>query len=58
LEILNIIRKSPGINSAEISRNMNLSRNSINYHIRKLLEKHFIRFEKKGRIKELYLLYP
>lgn len=58
LEILNLIRKNPGINSAEISRKMNLSRNSINYHINKLLEKHFIRFEKKGRINKLYLLSP
>jgi len=58
LEILNTIKKYPGINSAEISRIMNLSRNSIKYHIDKLLEKHFIRLEKKGRINELYLIYP
>ena len=58
LEILNIIRKSPGINSAEISRILNLSRNSIKYHIDKLLEKRYIRLEKKGRINELYLTYP
>jgi len=58
LEILNTIKKYPGINSAEISRILNLSRNSIKYHIDKLLEKHFIRLEKKGRVNELYLLYP
>ena len=58
LEVLNTIKKYPGINSAEISRNLNLSRNSIKYHIDKLVEKHLIRFEKKGRIVELYLLYP
>ena len=58
LEILNIIRKNPGITSAKISRNINLSRNSINYHIKKLLEKRLIRLEKNGRINELYIIYP
>ncbi len=58
LEVLNTIKKYPGINSAEISRILNLSRNSIKYHIDKLLEKHYIRLEKKGRVKELYLSYP
>ncbi len=58
LEVFNTIKKHPGINSAEISRIMNLSRNSIKYHIDKLLEKHFIRLEKKGRINELYSTYP
>jgi len=58
LEILNTIRKYPGINSAEISRILNLSRNSIKYHIDKLLEKRYIRLEKKGRVNELYLSYP
>ena len=58
LEVLNTIKKYPGINSAEISRILNLSRNSIKYHIDKLLKKHLIRLEKKGRIIELYLSYP
>lgn len=58
LEVLNTIKKYPGINSAEISRILNLSRNSIKYHIDKLLEKHYIRLEKKGHINELYLSYP
>jgi len=58
LEVINIIKKYPGINSAEVSRTLNLSRNSIKYHIDKLLEKHYIRLEKKGRINKLYLLYP
>ena len=58
LAILNTVKKYPGINSAEISRNLNLSRNSIKYHVDKLLEKHLIRLEKKGRVKQLYLLYP
>jgi len=58
LEILNTIKKNPGINSAEISRNMNLSRNSVKYHIDKLLKKHLIMLEKKGRIIKLYFSYP
>jgi len=58
LEVLNTIKKYPGINSAEISRILNLSRNSIKYHIDKLLEQHYLRLEKKGRVNELYLSYP
>jgi len=58
LEVLNTIKKYPGTNSAEISRILNLSRNSIKYHVDKLLEKHLIRLEKKGRVNELYLSYP
>ena len=58
LEVLNSIKKYPGINSAEISRILNLSRNSIKYHIDKLLELHYIRLEKKGRVNELYVTHP
>jgi len=58
LEVLNAIKKYPGINSAELSRILNLSRNSIKYHIDKLREKHLIKLEKKGRVKELYISYP
>jgi len=58
LVILNTIKKNPGINSAEISRNMNLSRNTIKYHIDKLLKKRLIKLEKKGRIIRLYFSYP
>ncbi|MBY8987203.1 MAG: winged helix-turn-helix transcriptional regulator [Candidatus Lokiarchaeota archaeon] len=58
LEVLNTIKKYPGINSAEISRILNLSRNSIKHHIDKLLERRFIRLEKRGRINQLYISYP
>ena len=58
LEVLNTVKNNPGINSTEISRILNLSRNSIKYHIDKLVEKHYIRLEKKGRSNELYLIYP
>ena len=53
-----MIKKHPGINSAELSRMLDLSRNSIKYHIDKLIEQQYIRLEKKGRINELYLIYP
>jgi DNA-binding transcriptional ArsR family regulator len=58
LEVLKTIEKHPGINSAEVSRALNLSRTSIKYHIDKLLEQHYVRLEKKGRVNELYLIYP
>ena len=58
LKVLNMIKKHPGINSAELSRKLDLSRNSIKYHIDKLIERQYIRIEKKGRINELYLIYP
>ncbi|HUW89163.1 MAG TPA: winged helix-turn-helix transcriptional regulator [Candidatus Nanopelagicaceae bacterium] len=56
--VLDTIIKNPGITSAEISRMLNLSRNSIKYHIDKLLKKHLIKLEKKGRTFELYSSYP
>ena len=57
-EVLNTVKNNPGINSTEISRILTLSRNSVKYHIDKLLKKHYIRLEKKGRTNELYLTYP
>ena len=56
--VLDTIKKNPGIISAEISRMLNLSRNSIKYHIDKLIEKQLIKVEKKGRNFELYLSDP
>ncbi|UCD01592.1 MAG: winged helix-turn-helix transcriptional regulator [Promethearchaeota archaeon] len=53
-EILNIIQENPGINSSEISRVLNLSRNTIKYHIDKLSEENLIYLTKKGRKIELY----
>jgi len=54
-KILRIIQENPGINPSEISHQLNLSRNSIKYHVDKLLENHLIRLEKKGRVNELYV---
>jgi predicted transcriptional regulator len=53
-EILNIIKEHPGINSSEISRIMNLSRNTIKYHIDKLSQEKLVKLTKKGRKIELH----
>jgi len=53
-EILNIIKENPGINSSEISRILNLSRNTIKYHIDKLSEENVIKLVRRGRKIELY----
>ncbi|MFX1304890.1 MAG: winged helix-turn-helix transcriptional regulator [Promethearchaeota archaeon] len=53
-EILNIIQENPGINSSDISRVLNLSRNTIKYHIDKLSEENLISLTRKGRKIELY----
>ncbi|MBY8986144.1 MAG: winged helix-turn-helix transcriptional regulator [Candidatus Lokiarchaeota archaeon] len=53
-EILNIVKENPGINSSEISRILNLSRNTIKYHIDKLSEEKLVKLTKKGRKIEIY----
>lgn len=54
-EIFDIIQKRPGISAIEISRMLNLSRNTIKYHIDKLSKENLINLVKKGRNIELYL---
>ena len=54
LEILNIIKESPGINSSEIARILSLSRNTIKYHIDKLSKEKLVILTKKGREIELH----
>ena len=56
--VFDIIIKNPGITSAEISRVLNLSRNTIKYHVDKLIEKQLIKLEKKGQTYELYKSNP
>jgi len=56
--VFDIIIKNPGITSAEISRVLNLSRNSIKYHVDKLVEKQLIKLEKKGHSFKLYEFKP
>ena len=53
-EILTIIKENPGINSSEISRILNLSRNTIKYHIDKLSKEKLVVLIKKGRKIELH----
>jgi predicted transcriptional regulator len=53
-KILTIIKNRPGINSSEISRMINLSRNTVKYHIDKLSKKNLISLIRKGRKIELY----
>ena len=53
-EIFDIIKKNPGIYPSEISRILNLSRNTIKYHIDKLSEEKLVKLSKKGRKIELY----
>jgi len=53
-KILELIQKNPGISSSEISKKINLARNTVKYHIDKLSEKNLILFKEKGRKIELY----
>ena len=55
-EILSIVKENPGINSSEISRILNLSRNTIKYHIDKLSEKKLVKLIKKGREIEIHAI--
>ena len=57
-EILTIIKTKPGINSSEISRMLNLSRNTVKYHIDKLSEEDLISLIRKGRKIELFSITP
>ncbi len=53
-KVLDIIQKNPGINSSKISRILNLSRNTIKYHIDKLFEENLIDLKRNGRRLDLY----
>ncbi|MFX0030353.1 MAG: winged helix-turn-helix transcriptional regulator, partial [Candidatus Hermodarchaeota archaeon] len=57
-EILKIIKENPGINSSEISRILDLSRNTIKYHVDKLSKERMINLIRKGRKIELHPIYP
>jgi predicted transcriptional regulator len=53
-KILELVKKNPGISSSEISKKINLARNTVKYHIDKLSEKNLILLKEKGRKIELY----
>ncbi len=55
LDVLRTIKKNPGITASEIGRTLNLKRNTIKYHVDKLLEKGFLRKVKAGNRFKLYL---
>ena len=53
-KIYELIKKNPGISASEIAKKVNLARNTVKYHIDKLLENNLIIFKEKGRVIELY----
>jgi len=53
-KILKLIQNYPGISSSEISKKINLARNTVKYHIDKLSEDNLIRLKENGRKIELY----
>ena len=53
-KIFELIQTNPGISSSEIAKQINLARNTVKYHIDKLLENDLIYFIEKGRVLELY----
>ena len=55
--IMNIVKKTPGITQSMISKNLGMSRQKINYHVNLLVDKAFLKIEKQGRITRLYPLY-
>ncbi len=54
LEIFKIIEENAGITSSEISKKLRLSRNTIKYHVDKLIEENLIDLKRNGRKIELY----
>jgi predicted transcriptional regulator len=52
--ILNHIKHNSGIYQSKIGHELNLKRNTVKYHIDKLLQKNFISSVKIGRKKHLY----
>jgi len=53
-KILDLIEAQPGIYSSKIAHRLNLKRNSVKYHIDKLLKNHLIFVKTEGRRKHLF----
>jgi len=53
-KILKHIKQNSGIYQSKIGHDLNLKRNTVKYHIDKLLQKNFISFAQIGRKKHLY----
>ena len=54
MKILSIIEKEPGISSSSIAKKLKLQRNSVKYHVDKLIRENYIKSVQKGRINHLY----
>ena len=54
--ILEIIKNNPGINSSLIAKKTHLAKNTVKYHIDKLLDLSLVYTKNVGRRKELYIL--
>jgi len=54
--ILEIIKSNPGINSSSIAKKTHLAKNTIKYHVDKLLDLNLVYTKRVGRKKELYPL--
>lgn len=54
-QILQLIEEYPGIISSEISNKIGIARNSVKYHIDKLIRNNLISFKRSGRKKMLYV---
>ena len=55
--IMDIVKNTPGITQTMISKQLDMSRQKINYHVNSLVDKAFLKIEKQGRITRLYPLY-
>jgi len=55
-QILEIIKDNPGVNSSSIAKKTHLAKNTIKYHIDKLVDLNLIYSKSIGRRKELYVL--
>ena len=53
-KILDLIESQPGIYSSKIALRLNLKRNSVKYHVDKLLKNHLIFVKTEGRRKHLF----
>ena len=53
-KILDLIESQPGIYSSKIAHQLNLKRNSVKYHVDKLLKNHLIFVKTEGRRKHLF----
>lgn len=54
--ILDLIKKNPGINSKTISENLKLNRSSVKYHVDKLIKREIVSFKDAGNEKQLFFI--